>query len=149
METRTGEAGTEAKVEELADSTAQNRKYRITIPKGADGRDGTNGRDGVDGRDGTTFTPSVDLEGNLSWTNDGGKENPATVKIVGKDGKDGKTPVKGEDYWTEADKTGMVDDTIEEIKNRGLINGVAMAYAETVVNDDGTTTLKIVDDVNL
>ena len=43
----------------------------------------------------------------------------------------------------------MVDDTIEEIKNRRLINGVAMAYAETVVNDDGTTTLKIVDDVNL
>ena len=43
----------------------------------------------------------------------------------------------------------MVDDTIEEIKNRGLINGVVMAYAETVVNDDGTTTLKIVDDVNL
>lgn len=43
----------------------------------------------------------------------------------------------------------MVDDTIEEIKNRGLINGVTMAYAETVVNDDGTTTLKIVDNVNL
>ena len=275
-ETRTGEAGTEAKVEELVDSTAQNRKYRITIPKGADGRDGTdgvdaliyqaiygasiesgssvtiaidqfsrtpvvnetfvlftslgqysiatiesidnntvtavcgdvvtikgadgkdglsivnitkgsvtvddtttttsiiftfsdqstktvdvvvqngkdgtNGRDGVDGRDGTTFTPSVDLEGNLSWTNDGGKVNPPTVKIVGKDGKDGKTPVKGEDYWTEADKTEMVDDTIEEIKNRGLISGngnLAMAYAETVVNADGTTTLKIVDDVNL
>lgn len=47
----------------------------------------------------------------------------------------------------------MVDDTIEEIKNRGLISGgngnLAMAYAETVVNDDGTTTLKILDDVNL
>ena len=46
----------------------------------------------------------------------------------------------------------MVDDTIEEIKNRGLINGngnLAMAYAETVVNADGTTTLKIIDDVNL
>ena len=46
----------------------------------------------------------------------------------------------------------MVNDTIEEIKNRGLIsrNGnLAMAYAETVINADGTTTLKIVDDVNL
>ena len=46
----------------------------------------------------------------------------------------------------------MIDDTIEEIKNRGLISGngnLAMAYAETVVNADGTTTLKIVDDVNL
>ena len=103
-ETKTGNAGTEAKVEELADSTAQNRKYRITIPRGADGRDG-------------------------------------------------KTPIKGQDYWTEEDKTTMVDDTIEEIKNRGLISGnngnLAMAYAETVVNADGTTTLKIIDDVNL
>ena len=47
----------------------------------------------------------------------------------------------------------MVDNTIEEIKKRGLISGnngnLAMAYAETVVNDDGTTTLKIIDDVNL
>ena len=42
----------------------------------------------------------------------------------------------------------MVDDTIEEIKNRGLISGngnLVMAYAETVVNADGTTTLKIYD----
>ena len=33
---------------------------------GRDGIDGTNGTDGVDGKDGTTFTPSVDAEGNLS-----------------------------------------------------------------------------------
>lgn len=33
--------------------------------------------------DGATFTPSVDDEGNLSWTNDKGRENPATVNIHG------------------------------------------------------------------
>ena len=44
----------------------------IVVQNGKDGRDGidgtngTDGRDGVDGRDGTTFTPSVDSEGNLS-----------------------------------------------------------------------------------
>ena len=46
----------------------------------------------------------------------------------------------------------MVDDTIEEIKNRGLISGngdVAIGYAESVVHAAGTTTLKIVEDVNL
>ena len=32
---------------------------------------------------GATFTPSVDLDGNLSWTNDKGRENPATVNIKG------------------------------------------------------------------
>ena len=33
--------------------------------------------------DGATFTPSVDEAGNLSWTNDKGRENPATVNIKG------------------------------------------------------------------
>lgn len=33
--------------------------------------------------DGATFTPSVDADGNLSWTNDRGRNNPATVNIKG------------------------------------------------------------------
>lgn len=33
--------------------------------------------------DGATFTPSVDADGNLSWTNDRGRDNPATVNIKG------------------------------------------------------------------
>lgn len=32
---------------------------------------------------GATYTPSVDDDGNLSWTNNGGFENPATVNIKG------------------------------------------------------------------
>ena len=33
--------------------------------------------------DGATFTPSVDDDGNLSWTNDKGRANPATKNIKG------------------------------------------------------------------
>lgn len=33
--------------------------------------------------DGTTYTPSVDDEGNLSWTNDKGKVNPPTKNVKG------------------------------------------------------------------
>ena len=33
--------------------------------------------------DGATFTPSVDADGNLSWTNNRNLENPATVNIKG------------------------------------------------------------------
>lgn len=33
--------------------------------------------------DGATFTPSVSSDGDLSWTNDRGKENPPTVNIRG------------------------------------------------------------------
>lgn len=45
---------------------------------------------GENGDDGTTFTPSVSEEGVLSWTNDGGKENPAAVNIKGADGDVGE-----------------------------------------------------------
>ena len=38
------------------------------------------------GEDGATFTPHVDEDGNLSWTNDGGFENPETVNIKGPQG---------------------------------------------------------------
>ena len=49
---------------------------------GAKGDPGTNGTNGVDGDDGTTFTPSVSSAGVISWTNDGGKQNPASVDLV-------------------------------------------------------------------
>ena len=47
-----------------------------------DGTNGTNGTNGTDGDDGTTFTPAVSSAGVLSWTNDGGKQNPQSVDIV-------------------------------------------------------------------
>ena len=58
---------------------------------------------------GATFTPHVDEEGNLSWSNDKGLKNPDTVNIKGTPGNPGKTPEKGSDYYTEADKTEMVN----------------------------------------
>ena len=56
------------------------------------------GAKGDDGARGVTFTPSVESNGNLSWTNDGGLENPETVNIMGAKGDkgdkgdDGKSP---------------------------------------------------------
>lgn len=39
--------------------------------------------------DGATFTPSVSSDGTLSWSNDKGLNNPASVNIKGQDGADG------------------------------------------------------------
>ena len=56
-----------------------------------DGRlKGDKGSPGADGADGVTFRPWVDSDGNLSWTNDGGLSNPATVNIKGAKGSPGK-----------------------------------------------------------
>lgn len=53
----------------------------------------------AEGTDGTTFTPSVSATGDLSWSNDDGKENPATVNIKGAKGDRGDsgvtTPING------------------------------------------------------
>lgn len=57
---------------------------------GAPGIPGSPGAAGTPGADGTTFTPSVDVNGDLSWTNDGGKPNPATVNIKGPKGDKGE-----------------------------------------------------------
>lgn len=47
------------------------------------------GAQGIKGDNGTTFTPSVDTNGNLSWSNDGGLPNPPTVNIKGQKGDTG------------------------------------------------------------
>lgn len=43
---------------------------------------GEQGERGDTGPDGATFTPAVSSEGVLSWSNDGGKANPASVDLV-------------------------------------------------------------------
>lgn len=45
--------------------------------------------------DGVTFTPFVSNEGVISWTNNGGLENPAPVSIKGPTGATGATGPKG------------------------------------------------------
>ena len=70
---------------------------------------------GSAGNDGTTFIPSVSADGVLSWSNDGGLENPSPVNIkgakgdkgdtgaIGPQGEPGTSPVRGTDYWTTED----------------------------------------------
>ena len=53
------------------------------------------------GADGATFVPSIDKDGFLSWSNNKGYTNPATVKVRGEDGATGAKLVsqvlKGQD----------------------------------------------------
>ncbi len=63
------------------------------------GANGTGGGGGGSGENGATFTPYVDANGNISWTNDKGLANPPTVNIKGEDGKDGKDGVSATHSW--------------------------------------------------
>ena len=46
-----------------------------------------------EGTPGAVFTPHLDADGNLSWTNNGGLDNPVTVNIMGPQGPQG---IRGE-----------------------------------------------------
>lgn len=48
------------------------------------------------GENGATFTPALDAAGNLSWSNDKGLANPATVNIKGPQGDTGPQGLQGE-----------------------------------------------------
>ena len=61
----------------------------ITDKNGTTSANVEDGKEGTPGQGGTTFTPSVSADGVLSWTNDGGKENPASVNIKGPAGEAG------------------------------------------------------------
>lgn len=48
-----------------------------------DSKEGWKDQGKLQGAKGAVFTPFVDADGNLSWSNDGGLSNPATVNIKG------------------------------------------------------------------
>lgn len=66
-----------------------NEYWQLIAEKGQDGEKGETGERGEKGQDGTN----------------------------GKDGIDGKTPVKGTDYYTDADKQEMVSLVLEALPN--------------------------------
>lgn len=61
------------------------------------------------GSSGVTFTPSVSPEGELSWSNDGGLDNPEPINIKGPKGDSGDTPFIGENgnWWIGQTDTGV------------------------------------------
>ena len=64
------------------------------------------GAKGDTGAAGTTFTPHLDGNGNLSWTNDGGLDNPETQNIRGAKGDKGETGAAGKSAYAAAVEAG-------------------------------------------
>lgn len=62
---------------------------------------------GDTGAKGTTFTPSVSTNGNLSWVNDGGLENPDTVNLTGPKGDTGAAGADGKSPYEVAVEEGF------------------------------------------
>lgn len=70
----------------------------IQGPQGVQGEKGDKGEKGdtgEQGQQGVTFKPSVSTTGIVSWTNDGGLENPVAVNIMGPQGPQGEHGLQG------------------------------------------------------
>ena len=73
---------------------------------GEQGPKGDTGDTGAPGLKGATFTPAVSAAGVLSWTNDGGLENPAAVNIIGPQGPQGTPGADGKSPYEIAKEAG-------------------------------------------
>lgn len=62
---------------------------------GENGAPGEKGEQGEPGKNGYTFTPSVNQDGELTWTNDGNLDNPEPINIKGPKGDQGEQGIQG------------------------------------------------------
>lgn len=111
-----------------------------TGPQGEQGPVGPKGEQGDTGARGITFTPVVDSKGNISWSNDGGLENPQTVNITGPQGDmgaKGDTGPQGEkgevgDAGPKGDKGTTFVPDVDTDGNLSWSNADGVANPETV-----------------
>lgn len=99
-----------------------------TGPQGEQGPVGPKGEQGDTGERGITFTPVVDIKGNISWSNDGGLENPQTVNITG---PQGDTGAKG-DTGPQGEKGTTFVPSVDTDGNISWSNTDGVANPETV-----------------
>lgn len=131
-----------------------------TGPAGADGKDGSNGKDGTSitvksvsestadgGSNVVTFSDGKTLTvKNGSKGSKGDKGDTGATGATGGKGADGKTPVKGVDYWTTADQESIVQQVIAALGTP--VFGRVDADKNIVLTGelaDGTYTIKYED----
>lgn len=101
--------------------SADGATISITDAKGTTTAKISNGKDGADGKDGK----------------DGANGAP------GKDGADGKTPIKGQDYFTEADKQEIIEEVLEQIPEGGGGNGTVTSVNGVHPDESGNVQIDV------
>ena len=102
--------------------------------------------------DGATFTPSVDTDGNLSWTNDKGRDNPATVNIKGYSPAILVREIEGgrELVITDSRQSQTVDvmDGTDGYSPRILVRDVEGGHQLVITDVSGSQTVTVMDGVD-
>lgn len=106
-----------------------NTTSTFSVYNGKDGTNGTNGKDGTSVTVANVSESTTDGGSNVVTFSDGktltvknGSKGSAGMDgSDGRDGADGKTPVKGVDYYTEADKSEFSEYIASELAKRGQL----------------------------
>lgn len=80
-----------------------------------DGKDGIDGAPGADGKSAYQIALDNGFEGTEAEWLESLKGEDGEPGAPGQPGEDGRTPVKGEDYFTDADKAELVEGVLEEV----------------------------------
>ena len=102
------------------------------------GPQGDKGLDGTDGHDGATFTPAIDSNGDVSWTNNRGLPNPTTQNVRGPKGTDGTDGINGTDGHDGTNGTNGLDG-IDGLDGTTFIPSVSATGDLSWSNTDGKT----------
>lgn len=144
--TRTSGNGAAGTTDVYTISYSDETTSTFTVYNGANGKDGTGGSGGSgSGENGATFTPYVDSDGNLSWSNDKGLANPDTVNIKGNPGKDG-TPCTHKWDGTKLTITSASGTSTADLAGTPGKNGVDITNIEQTTTSDadgGTNVITI------
>lgn len=135
--------------------TDKNGTKNATINDGTDGSPGSNGKDGTSVTVKSVSESTADGGSNVVTFSDGktltikngSKGSTGATGATGQAGADGKTPVKGTDYWTAVDKAAMVQDVIDALGGVPVFGTVDTNNVIILSGNlaEGTYTLKYED----
>lgn len=116
----------------------------------AGGSGGSGGSGGGAGKDGVTFIPDVSPKGVISWTNDGGLDNPEPVNIKGGDGKNAYEYAQdggfaGTEMEFSAKLAKKIPEKTSELKNDSEYIKASEAPVQKVNDKTGNVTLDASD----
>ena len=123
-------------------------KQGIQGPKGETGETGTQGPQGIQGETGPYFVPSVDTEGNLSWSNTGNLQNPQTINIKGPQGIQG---MQGEQGEIGPQGAKGVNATINGVETLNIVaqNGITGTQNGSTYTISGENIVSLISDIPL
>ena len=119
------------------DGTVNDEFWQVLALRGAKGEAG---KDGEKGADGVTFTPSIDESGVLSFTNNGGLENPEPIDIKGDNGITFTPSIDAEGYLSFTNNGNLENPEPIKVLGKDGIDGKDGVDGTTYIPSVGTVT---------